>query len=125
MTIIFHTSNEEYLVLNKASISVSAATLASCCAEAGFRGKGGSLKLSLDATLSLFCFKAALSRFLALGIGLGIPRTMYEACHRVCLTFWRGHHNLGLSAYRKYRVLPLVVGSWAALPLKIAVSIFN
>ena len=66
----------DYLVLNNASFSVSAATLASCWAEAGFKGKGGSLKLSLDATLSLFCFNAALSRFLALGIGFGIPRIM-------------------------------------------------
>ena len=64
-------------MLNNANISVSAATLASCWAEAGFKGRGGSLKLSLDATLSLFCFNAALSRFFALGMGFGIPEEMY------------------------------------------------
>ena len=82
-------------MLNNANISVSAATLASCWAEAGFKGRGGSLKLSLDATLSLLCFNAALSRFFALGMGFGIPGEMYAAFYIHVSPFGEGTTTLG------------------------------
>ena len=83
-------------MLNNASISVSAATLASCWAEAGFKGKGGSLKLSLEATLSLSCFSATLSLFFALGMGFGIPRKFYIKDTYFLSPFGEGTTTLGL-----------------------------